>query len=81
MGTADEQRRRRVGLAGECQSWGEEAVVVVVGGMMGQMEKALGGEGKGGDGWRGKTLLLYCVAAPEHCPVPPQHSASSPFLF
>lgn len=43
--------------------------------MMGQMKKACGGEE--GDRWRGKTLLLYCVANPEHCHVQPQHSISS----
>lgn len=42
-------------------------------------EESWGG-GVEGDGWRGKTLLCYCVAAPEHCPVPLQHSASSPFV-
>ncbi|KAK5851945.1 hypothetical protein PBY51_023457 [Eleginops maclovinus] len=42
-------------------------------------EKSRGREG-GGDGWRGKTLLLHCVAAPEQRPVPLQHSASSPFV-
>lgn len=26
--------------------------------------------GGGEDGWRGETVLLYCVAAPEHHPVP-----------
>lgn len=70
MGTADDQRRRRVGLAGSVRGaplWWDDGTDE---------------EGRvGGDRWRGKTLLLYCVATPEHCPVPLQHSASSQFCF
>lgn len=84
MGTADEQRRRRVGARRECHRragvlgrnrwWWDD----------GTDEESRVGWGRGdeeGAGWRGKTLLLDCVAAPEHCPVPLQHSsASSPFV-
>lgn len=84
MGTADEQRgggwgsqgvSEEGGSAGEKTLWWDD----------GQMKKAGGRGGVGvggeGDGWKGKTLLLFCVAvAPEHCPVPLQHSASSPFV-
>lgn len=33
------------------------------------------------DGWKGKTLLLYRVAAHGHSPVSLQYSTSSPFFF
>lgn len=73
------------GLAGSVTGGRECWEGGVGGGMMGQMKKAGWGVREGdeeGDGWRGKILLLDCVAAPEHCPVPLQHSsASSPFVL
>lgn len=76
MRTADEQRGGGWGSQGVCQK-SAKVERSHRGGMMEQMTKARMREG---DGWRGKTLLLYCVAAPGHCPVPPQHSTSSPFV-
>lgn len=69
MGTADEQRgvSEEGGSAGKKPLWWDDGTD--------------GESGEGGDGWRGKTLLLYCVAAPGNCPVPLQHSTSSPFVL